>query len=323
MIKLKFVFVSIISLLVLTIVNIEAQTKNEAILAFNEGVGLMKTDVSKAILAFEKSVAISEQVGDSANDIKSKAIQEIPGLYYQKAKSFAMEKKWPETIAAGKDALKVSEKYNNIKIKDASQKLLVQSYVVVGGNYYKNKDDVNAIKAFDSAIYINPNYTKAYYNKALVYNKMENTPEFLEQSNLVIEKAKAENDTNTVNQMTKSIGEYYAKIGIKNMKANQNSEAVNNFNSAFKYNYVTKDMYYYLALVYNKQNKYDEALTNANKGLEMETGTPEAKAKYYFELATAQAGKKDNDNACANYKKANYGQFVTAVKAQLTNLKCK
>jgi Tfp pilus assembly protein PilF len=321
MIRVKLALACVVAMFLVSI-NGVAQTKNEAIVSFNEGVEAMKTDPAKAIKAFEKSIAISDQVGDSAKDVKAKAIQVVPDLYLQVAKKLASEKKWADAIAASKDAVKASEKYNDAKIKDAGQKLLAQCYVIQGGTFYAAKDFDKALKTFDSALLVNPNYTKAQYNKALVYMKMENTPKFVEQSNVVIEKAKAEGDTTMANTMTKSTGEYLLRSGIKNMQANKTAEAISNLETALKY-INNNDVYYYMAIIYNKQKKYAEAATNAKKGLDMETGTAEAKAKFYYEYATALAGQNKKDEACENFKNANYGKFVTAVKAQLQNLQCK
>jgi len=326
MIRLKIVMSSMIAILLLSVAGLKAQTKNQSILSFNEGAELMKTnagDPGKAIVAFEKCIVICDQVGDSAKDVKEKAMLVLPDLYYQKAKLLATDKKWAESIKASKEAVKVAEKYNSDKIKDAGQKLLVQSYIGLGSYYYTTKDNENAIKAFDTVLLLNPAYDKAYFNKALVYRNMENTPKFLELSGIVIEKAKANNDTIVANQMNKLTGDYLKKMGTKNLTAKKYSDALSNFSAALKYAPSDKDTYYYMANILNTQKKYEDAATNAKKGLELETGTPEAKAKFYFELASAQAGLKDDENACANYKKANFGQFVTAVKAQLQNLKCK
>jgi hypothetical protein len=61
---------------------------------------------------------------------------------------------------------------------------------------------------------------------------------------------------------------------------------------------------------------------NAQKGLDMETGAAEAKAKFYYQLGVAQAGKLENAKACESFKNAMYGAFLEASKAQRTNLKC-
>ena len=48
----------------------------------------------------------------------------------------------------------------------------------------------------------------------------------------------------------------------------------------------------------------------------------EAKAKFYFQLAMAQAGKGQTADACASFKNAMYGAFAEPSKVQRTNLKC-
>jgi hypothetical protein len=54
----------------------------------------------------------------------------------------------------------------------------------------------------------------------------------------------------------------------------------------------------------------------------METGAAEAKAKFYYQLAVAQAGKGQTAEACASFKNAVYGPFAEPAKAQMKNLKC-
>jgi tetratricopeptide (TPR) repeat protein len=106
------------------------------------------------------------------------------------------------------------------------------------------------------------------------------------------------------------------------MQAKKPTEAISNLEATLKY-INNNDVYYYLALIYNQQKKYAEAATNAKKGLDLETGTAEVKAKFYYELASALVGQNKKEEACENFKNANYGKFVTAVKAQLQNLQCK
>ncbi|MDX9812628.1 MAG: hypothetical protein RBU28_09575, partial [Bacteroidales bacterium] len=70
------------------------------------------------------------------------------------------------------------------------------------------------------------------------------------------------------------------------------------------------------------QKNFNAGIENANKGLALETGDAEAKAKFYYQLAVAQAGKGDTSAACGSFKNALYGPFLEASKAQRSNLKC-
>jgi len=67
---------------------------------------------------------------------------------------------------------------------------------------------------------------------------------------------------------------------------------------------------------------FDKAMEYAKRGLDLETGAAEAKAKFYFQLGEAQSGKSLTTEACASYKNSVYGPFAEAAKAQLKNLKC-
>jgi hypothetical protein len=66
-------------------VSLSAQDRNEVIAVYNEGAKAMQTDVPAAIAAFEKVITLSDQVGETANDLKQNAVKALPGLYYKLA----------------------------------------------------------------------------------------------------------------------------------------------------------------------------------------------------------------------------------------------
>jgi tetratricopeptide (TPR) repeat protein len=304
-------------------VGIFSQGKNDAINAFNQGVVMMKTDPQSAIEPFENCIKICEQVGDSAEDVKIKAIQVLPDLYFQKAYSlYTTDKKYQESLIASKIALSVAEKYDNQKTKDKTQKLMIQNYLTLGSNYYAANDNEKALCCFDSILMINPDFLKASYNKALTYKKMNNTEKFTETIDNYITKLKPETDSVLIAQANKLGLDYFRNAGIKANAAKKLPEALTLLNSSFKYG-TDKDVFYQLANIYNNQKKYAEAAANAQKGLDLETGAPEAKAKFYYELGVAQAGKGETATACETFKNSMYAPFLDASKAQRTNLKCK
>jgi tetratricopeptide (TPR) repeat protein len=303
-------------------VAMSAQTKNEAIKSFNESVELMKNDPISSIGSFENCIKICEQVGDSAEDIRLKAAQVMPGLYYQKAYDLLTnDKKVNESLVFSKKALAAADEMGNTRIKENTQKLMVSAYTSMGSGYFSANDNEKALQAFDSVLAINPDHLASIYNKALTYRKTNNAAKFEETIDLYITKLKAAGDTARIAQVSKSTLEYFRSSGSKANQANKLTEALGFFNTASKYG-TDKDLYYQYANLYNKQKKYAEAIDNAEKGLAMETGAPEAKAKFYFEMAVAQKGKGDKDNACESFKNAMYGPFLQAAKAERTNNKC-
>lgn len=302
--------------------NLYAQEKNDAIKAFNEGVEIMKADPINAIGAFENAIKVCEQVGDSANDIKARAIKVLPDLYYQKASDLLlMDKKINESLQASKKALEVAKKYDSQKTIENTQKIMIQGYSAMGAAFFANSEVDKAIQAYDSALVISPDHQASIYNKAMIYRKQNNIPKFGETIDLYLSKLKPDTDGAKITQANKVALDFFRIAGGKANQANKSADALNLLNSALKYG-TDKDVYYQFANIYNKQKKFDDAIANAQKGLDMETGAPEAKAKFYFELGIAQKSKNQKDQACESFKNAMYGPFLAGAKAERTNLKC-
>jgi tetratricopeptide (TPR) repeat protein len=218
--------------------------------------------------------------------------------------------------------LAVAEKYSDPNVKESTQKLLIQAYTNMASNYINTKENPKAIQAFDSVLMINPEHLPSIYNKALMYRGLDDSPKFTETIDLYIGKLQATGDAAKLEQANKVARDYFRIAASKANQANKVTDAVNLLNTASKYG-TDKNLCYQYASVYNKQKKFDLAADFAQKGLDLETDTaPEAKAKYYYELGTAQAGKGDTAAACETLKNALFGPFLPAAKAQRTNMKC-
>jgi tetratricopeptide (TPR) repeat protein len=303
--------------------NLDGQDRNEVIKFYNEGAKAMPTDTKAAIAAFENVVILSDKVGETATDLKQKAVQVLPGLYVKDASAAVSEKKpATEIIKAAKTAAKASEKYESAPNKENAGKILVQGYYAMGTEFFSKKDYPNALLAFDSLLAINPGYSSAIYNKALIYRSQNDAVAYEPTIDLFIEKQKDVNGGEKAKQASVQALEYFRAAGSKANQANKLDEALSLLNKAAKYG-DDKDLFYYFADVYNKQKNYDSGVSYARKGLDMETGAAEVKAKFYFQLAMAQAGKGQTADACESFKNAMYGPFAEPSKAQRTNLKCK
>lgn len=303
-------------------INLNAQDRNDVIKAYNDGAKAMQTDIPAAILAFENVVTLSGKVGETADDLKQKAIQVLPGLYFKAANNTLKEKKpAPEIIKAAKTAAAAAEKYGSTSNKENAGKVLVMGYYAMGIEFFTKKDNENALRAFDSLLLINPDYTAAIYNKALVYRSQNNAVAFEETIDLFLGKLESGKDDEKIKQASTLALEFFRAAGSQASQANKLDEALVLLNKGSKYG-DDKDLFYYFADVYNKQKNFDNGAEYAKKGLDLETGAAEAKAKFYFQLGLAQAGKGQTADACASFKNAMSGPFAEPSKAQRTNLKC-
>ena len=302
--------------------NLNAQTRNDVISAYNEGAKASQTDAGAAIVAFEQVVTLADQVGDEAADLKEKAMKVLPGLYVKVALNAYNEKKpAPEIIDAAKKASAAAEKYGSSSNKATAGKILVQGYNKMGTEFFSESDYDNALLSFDSLLLINPDYANAIYNKSLIYMRHNDNDSFEGTIDTFLSKLESGKDDDRIEQASTQALEYFRAAGSLANQDDSLDKALDLLNKAAKYG-DDKDLFYYFADVYNKQENFDSGTEYAQKGLDLETGEAEAKAKFYYQLAVAQAGKGETANACASFKNAMYGPFAEASKAQRTNLKC-
>lgn len=298
--------------------NVLGQTRAEVIDLYNDGVKSVQTNIDSAILKFEQVIQMSEKVGETANDMKQKATQSIPGMYLKSAANKLTAKEPAAAVVKrAKQAQASAELYGNAQVKESAGKILLQSYNRMATEFASKKNYDNALATFDSVLAINPEYLPAIYNKGLIYRSLNNSAAFEETIDMYLSKAEEKDKTKASTMAL----EYFRAAGSKANQGNNIDEALNLLNKAAKYG-DDKDLFYYYADVYNKQGNHDKALELAGKGLQMETGSPEAKAKFHFQIGLAQVGKGQTAQACASFKNAMYGPFAEPSKAQRTNLKC-
>jgi len=320
--KLMMRFTALAVVAVFYAASLSGQDRNDVITAYNEGAKAYQTDVNAAIIAFEKAIELAEKVGEPAADLKQKAMQAVPGLYVRLASKAVTDKKpASEIIRAAKNASAAAAKYNNATARDNAAKLLVQGYYNMGTEFFTRKEYDNALLAFDSLLLINPDYGAAIYNKALIYRNQNNSDAFEGSIDTYLGTLESGKDDERKNQASVLALEYFRAAGSQANQANNLDEALGLLNKAAKYG-DDKDLFYYFADVYNKKKSFDSGIEYAQKGLALETGDAEAKAKFYFQLGLGQEGKGQTAEACASFKNALFGPFAEPSKAKRTNLKC-
>lgn len=316
----KVAGIFVVSALMVTAAN--SQDRNAVIQAFNDGAKASQTDIPAAIKAFETAITLADQVGETAADLKQKASAALPGLYLKVASAAITEKKpAPEIIKSARTAVAVAEKYGTQVQKDNAARTLVQAFNIQATGYFSKNDFPNALLTFDSLLAVNPDYVNAIYNKALIYIKQSDSDAFEQTIDSYIGKVKAVNDEAKTKQASTLALGYFRGAGSKANQADKLDDALTLLTKASKYG-DDKDLFYYFSDVYNKQKNYDKGLEYSQRGLDLETGTAEAKAKFYFQLGLAQEGKGLTTEACASFKNSAFGPFAEPSKIQLKNLKC-
>lgn len=307
-------------------VNVNAQTGTEAVDALKDGVAKSQAkDYLGAIKSFKQCISIYDALDESDNDNRATAETQIPNMQYKYAISLYKQKKYDESISAFGVLKEYSETYNDPKNLKKAKATIPKLYYAKGANLLKTKDYTGAIEALDKSIELNPKYPMAYVRKAQVYKAQNDEANFKIAINEAISTSTAKKDVKTEATAKKLASSFYLKAGVNAVKAEKYNDAEKYFNTLLEYKEGSSDIYYQLAVIYNKQSKWDTAIESGNKALELFTAEGTTKdAKIYYELGNSYYGKGDNAAACDAYSKANKGDYAESAAYQMKNVvKCK
>ena len=114
---------------------------------------------------------------------------------------------------------------------------------------------------------------------------------------------------------------YFYKKAADELGKQNFSGCAENAKSALEFSSDNPDIMILLVQSYNKDAKYDDAIDEAKKALDVISS--DKKAGFYYEMAFAYQAKGENDAACENYKNAMTGQYLDNAKYQVEHiLKC-
>lgn len=316
--KIKLFAVSIMAVISL---NSFAQTKDDAVNAYNKAVSLASTDLEQAVDAMKESAEIASKVG--ADTIGQMAQQQIPTLQYNYATSLYRDKKVEEAIDNFKLAYDYSVQYNDAGTKAKTADLLPKLYLAKGVNDYKAGKFDAAVESYDQALQYDSTLARAWLNMGVAYSKQNKETEMRTAYDKAITTGLSTNDEKTVEAARKAISDDLLINANKAFKKNDFSTTNALLDQAIQYTDSNTEVFYLNAVALNKLSKFDEAITMAERGLAVEEDNATKKARFFFELGNAQAGKGDTANACASYKKAAVGPFAESANYQIkTVLKC-
>ncbi|HOW26329.1 MAG TPA: tetratricopeptide repeat protein [Bacteroidales bacterium] len=303
---------------------LSAQTKEDVINTYNAGVALASTDVKAAIEKFNLAREMAIKVGTEADTLKNMIETQLPRLQINYAADLYKAKNIAEAIPNYLLAIELAEKVGNTEIAAKAKEIIPKLYFSQGNDLYKSEKYDSALMYFDRALSYDSTYAKAYLTKGLVYKKQDNTEAMIAAMDKAIHFAKASNDEKTATTAGNVVRDNLLVNGNKAVKAGNFQQAIPLLNQAKTYGEPKSDIFYLLALSYNKGSQWDAAIEAANQGIELEKeSTVEARAKFYYELGNGYLGKGENTSACTSYKNALYGNYLESAKYQIeTVLKC-
>jgi tetratricopeptide (TPR) repeat protein len=251
--------------------------------------------------------------------IQKEAEKQSPETYYKLAKSFLSEKNYQEAIINFEKSAEYAQKTGDTKIADTCRLYLAGIYTALGNTDLKNEALDDAIANYNKSLHYKPGFSKAYYGLGLVYKKQDNLPMMKEALDKAINLAG--DDAKTKNNAIDAATSAFQKAGAVALQTGNFTRAVENLNSSLEYYNSEPRTYLYLAIAYNNLLKWDDAITAANRALQLQK---EDKSDIFFELGKSYAGKGDLSKTCYCYSMVKTGNNAATAKYQFEHvLKCK
>jgi len=306
--------------------SLNAQTANEAVEALKQAVTKSQAkDYLGAVEQFKLCVSIYDQLGETENENRKTAVEQITNMQYKHALGLYKEKKYDESIVAFQNLAEYSEKYNDQDNLKKANKVIPQLYYFKGKDLLDAKDYDAALEALNKSIELEFDYPNSHLRKAQLFEEKGDEVNFKAAIDDAIKASTAKKDSKSEDAAKTMAGNYYLKAGADAFKAEKYGDAEKYFNIYGEYKEMDSDIYYQLSATYNKLSKWDDAITAANKSLEIlgDANGSNKDARIYFELGNDYYGKGDNTAACDAYSKAAKGDYEASAKYQMEQvIKC-
>ncbi|MBD3615510.1 MAG: hypothetical protein HUJ22_02980 [Gracilimonas sp.] len=320
---------------------VQAQDRTQAVQLYNKGLEEAQADnYDAAISTFTQVISVAEQLGPEGEDIKGNAESQIPKMYFAQARSYYQEfqssrdlAKLEEAIDAFKSTIEISEEYNDDRYAPTAKGAIPQLYYAKSVMLYSQEEFEASEEAVDQALNLNSNYAAAYYQKAKIFKKMNDTEgdgiidqgvdEMLEWYDRAIQVGESTNKMDIVNKAREAAHDELLAVGTRASENGNLDFALETLGKALNYDNASANVYYRLAEAHNKAGNPEEAIDNATQSLEYENGGRTDKAKIYYELGYAHQTLGNKSEACDAFENALYGSFRSPAEHKMEfELKC-
>lgn len=336
---LKFSSIAVVLLLIAGTAFGQSQT--DAVKAYNAGLEAASAEnYDQAISSLNQALTIANQLGPDGEEVAGKVENQLPTVYYKKAVSMYNEFRSTKSlddldaaVDAFREAASVGEEYGDERITPRAQGIIPQLFYQASVIHYSNGDYELADDAVDKAITVNSNYAVAYYQKAKIFKKVndtggdgiidQNIDEMMRWYDQAISVAEATDKMEIAEKAREAAHDELLAVGASDLQGGDAAQAVIDLEKALNYNNESADVYYRLAEAHNKLGNAEQAVEYATQSLNYETGGRTDKAKIYFELGYAHQTLNNKSEACDAFSNALYGSFKSPAEHKMEfELKC-
>lgn len=334
---LKQSFIALVSVVMVGAFSVDATAQEQrrtAVQAYNKASELAKNNEFEAsIEKFKEAIKAGEAAqssGEEGTDIVELSKEKLPGIYYEKAlndykasQQTGNISSLETAIASFEEAGAAADQYGNAEISKKVASVKTQLNYKKSVLQYRAQDYEASMVTVNQVIEDNANYANAYYQKALILKKTGSVDDMLAMLDKAVEVATETNNDSMARKAKEKAASELIYAGSTKIQEKNYSGAITQLEKALEYDAESSDAHYRLAEAYNDRGDFKQGLTHGQKSLELENGGRSAKAKIYFEIATAYKGQGNFSQACTAFSDAAYGQFKGPAEHQMEYaLKC-
>jgi len=313
--------------------DMQAQDRRSIVKSYNKGIELKKnSQFEQAINVFNQTIANAQEMEDGQDIVERCQQQLVDTNYklavsqYQQLKSNQNLENFDTAISAFRNAKDVAAQFDNTDRVNKINQLIPQLMYQKGVYAYKSGKKQASLDALNKAVEVNSNYANAYYQMAIVKKNMDGVGnnEVISSFQKALEIGQKTNNNSVITNSQEQLSGLYLTMGYALVEQEKGFEqAIEYYQQAQEYTPQSAQVYFRLAEAYNKIQEWQQAIDNARRGIEYESGGRNEKAKIYFELATAYQGLGQKENACSAFSNAAYGSFKSPAEHQMEyELKC-
>ncbi len=240
---------------------------------------------------------------------------------YNAALAAANAKKYSEAYTNYEAAAKGARAAGDKDVEDLSRKVLAQLDKIFGSREYKRGNYEAALGHFEKGIGHNPDYAPNIYNKGLALKKLGRIDAAME----ALKQAAATRDRKVAREAEETIrSHYHAEASQLVAKENPSRADADRALAALaemeKFVSPDADSFYYMATAANAKGDHAQAVTFADRALEIHRGGRSDKAKIHFVKAEALMLSGDIAAAKTEFRNAAFGSYKASAEHYLQTL---
>lgn len=320
--KVKFLFSSlfIAALLFSGLDYAQAQTRAEAVDSFSEAQDLLRANnFADALVKFQETRSLAQAAGSDADDIRERAESQIPGTQVRIAQAAYQSRDFARSVEEFDKAANLADEFGNSQVAQQVRGNVLVVLLQWGNTEYNNNNNDNdrAEEIYRMALDRNENYPNPYYQLGLIERRRGNLDQALQYFDTAINLALGQNRQSVAESAEGAARNFLTYRGSTLIEDGNNRRAIEMLTRSLEYDTNHANTYYRLSEAHNQLGNWSDAISNANRALELEQGGQVARAKIYFELGTAYMNQNNESQACAAFKSASVGSFRAAAEHHL------